>query len=334
MLLLSTHLAGPRRRAACEHRRPSLESNPRGQQDGRLVEYVTDGKGRRVGKMVSGVLTKQWIYRDQLKPVAELDGAGNLVSEFIYGTKGNAPDLVVRSGVTYRLVSDQLGSPVLAINTGNSSDIPFQATYAAFGERTLVAGTDDWMPLGFAGGQFDPDTKLTRFGARDYEAVAGRWTTKDRTRFGAIGTNFYQYALNAPVELRDETGRDVYLCQRPIRGWDDPDQSNRMNGPDFSGNPFHHDYFCVFQGGFWICGGQGASGSQFGSPGTNSPEEYKPGRCDQKSKDDTCVDDCVASAVDSGKRPHFDIRGGGFGTNCQEWADMTLRQCEESCANM
>ncbi len=65
------------------------------------------------------------------------------------------PDLVIRGGNAYRIVSDQLGSPVLAINTANSSDIPLQATYSAFGERTLVVGTDDWMPFGFAGGHYD-----------------------------------------------------------------------------------------------------------------------------------------------------------------------------------
>ena len=188
-----------------EHVRPSLESNPRGQQDGRLIEYVTDGKGRRIGKMVNGVLTKQWIYRDQLKPVAELDGTGNLVSEFIYGTKSNVPDLVVRGGVTYRLVSDQLGSPVLAINSANSSDVPFQATYAAFGERTLVAGIDDWMPFGFAGGTYDPDTKLTRFGWRDYYATTGRWVGKEPLRF-VVGKNFYAFSLNDPVNYVDLTG--------------------------------------------------------------------------------------------------------------------------------
>jgi RHS repeat-associated protein len=177
--------------------------------DGRLIEYVTDGKGRRVGKMVNGVLVKQWLYRDQLKPVAELDGAGNLMSEFIYGTKGNVPDLVIRGGATYRLVSDQLGSPLMAINTANSSDVPFQSTYAAFGERTLVGGADDWMPFGFAGGLYDPDTKLTRFGARDYDARFGRWVSKDPIRFRGGSVDLYGYVLNDPVNLTDSWGQVV-----------------------------------------------------------------------------------------------------------------------------
>ena len=216
-------LGGPRRRAAKRAPAAVMRRNPRGQQstydamgsliavslhDGRLIEYVTDGKGRRIGKMVNGVLTKQWLYRDQLQPVAELDGTGNLVSEFIYGTKANTPDLVIRGGNTYRIVSDQLGSPVLAINTANSSDVPFQATYAAFGERTIVAGTDDWMPFGFAGGQFDPDTKLTRFGARDYNSTVGRWVSKDALLFGGGQTNIYAYCLNEPVNHVDQLGLD------------------------------------------------------------------------------------------------------------------------------
>ena len=155
--------------------------------------------------MVNGVLTKQWLYRDQLKPVAELDGAGNLVSEFIFGTKANVPDLVIRGGVTYRIVSDQMGSPVLAINTANSSDVPFQATYSAWGEQTLVSGTDDWMPFGFAGGHFDPDAKLTRFGTRDYGAAIGRWTRKDGFRFRPE-TNVYVYSWNDPVNALDSNG--------------------------------------------------------------------------------------------------------------------------------
>jgi tetratricopeptide (TPR) repeat protein len=74
-------------------------------------DYLVDGMGRRVGKKRNGVLLKQWVYRDALKPVAELDGAGNLVSEFVYGSKSSVADYVRRGGNTYRVISDQLGSP-------------------------------------------------------------------------------------------------------------------------------------------------------------------------------------------------------------------------------
>lgn len=43
---------------------------------GDLITYLVDGMGRRVGKKKNGVLLKQWIYRDALKPAVELDGSG------------------------------------------------------------------------------------------------------------------------------------------------------------------------------------------------------------------------------------------------------------------
>jgi len=55
--------------------------------DGRVIAYVIDGANRRVGKKVNGVLVKGWLYKDSLKPIAELDGAGNVVAEFVYGSK-------------------------------------------------------------------------------------------------------------------------------------------------------------------------------------------------------------------------------------------------------
>jgi RHS repeat-associated protein len=175
--------------------------------NGDLVEYLVDGMGRRVGKKKNGVLLKQWIYRDALKPVAELDGAGNLVSEFVYGTKRTVPEYVVRGGATFRVVSDQLGSPLYAVNVANSGDVPFGASYTGFGYAT---GTGlDWMPFGFAGGAYDPDTKFVRFGARDYEPVAGRWTSKDPVRYRSQELNFFVYALSDPVNSLDPTGLDA-----------------------------------------------------------------------------------------------------------------------------
>jgi YD repeat-containing protein len=64
--------------------------------DSTLIEYVIDGQNRRIGKKVDGVLTKAWLYKDQLKPIAEMDGAGNLTARFVYGSKSNVPDVVMQ----------------------------------------------------------------------------------------------------------------------------------------------------------------------------------------------------------------------------------------------
>ncbi|MGK2858268.1 MAG: hypothetical protein ACSLFQ_13790 [Thermoanaerobaculia bacterium] len=76
--------------------------------DGTVIEYMIDGQNRRVGKKVNGVLERAWLYADQLNPVAELDGAGNVVSRFVYGTRTNVPDYMIRGAATYRIVSDHL----------------------------------------------------------------------------------------------------------------------------------------------------------------------------------------------------------------------------------
>jgi len=70
--------------------------------DGSLSTSLT-ARGGALARWSMESLPSSGFYHSQLKPVAELDGSGNLVSEFIYGTKGNVPDLVIRGGATYRL---------------------------------------------------------------------------------------------------------------------------------------------------------------------------------------------------------------------------------------
>ena len=62
------------------------------------------------------------------------------------------------------------------------------------------------MPFGFAGGLYDPDTKLVRFGARDYDAEVGRWTAKDPIRFGGGDANLYGYVMTDPANSVDPHG--------------------------------------------------------------------------------------------------------------------------------
>lgn len=59
------------------------------------------------------------------------------------------------------------------------------------------------QPFGFAGGLYDKDTGLVRFGARDYDVQTGRWTAKDPILFAGGDTNLYGYVLDDPINFRD-----------------------------------------------------------------------------------------------------------------------------------
>jgi RHS repeat-associated protein len=91
----------------------------------------------------------------------------------------------------------------LVVNTSTGA-IAQRIDYDEFGNITQDTNPG-FQPFGFAGGLYDADTGLTRFGARDYDAQIGRWTTKDPIRFGG-GQNLYGYVLNDPVNLVDLAG--------------------------------------------------------------------------------------------------------------------------------
>jgi RHS repeat-associated protein len=168
--------------------------------DGRRVEYNVDPLNRRVGKKVDGVLVKRWVYSDQLAVAAEIDASGQ-VARFVSGgyfTKG---------GATYRLVRDHLTSVRLVVDTSTGA-IAQRLEYDEYG-RVLVDTNPGFQPLGFGGGLYDPDTGLVRFGARDYDALTGRWLDKDPLGFDGGDANLYAYAQNNPINYVDPYGTDV-----------------------------------------------------------------------------------------------------------------------------
>jgi RHS repeat-associated protein len=67
---------------------------------------------------------------------------------------------------------------------------------------------------------YDPDTRLTRFGARDYDAETGRWTAKDPILFAGGDTNLYGYVLNDPINWVDPFGlQRVFVDTSGIVSW-------------------------------------------------------------------------------------------------------------------
>ena len=171
---------------------------------GTQIAYVIDGLNRRVGKKVDGALVQAFLYEELLHPVAELDGSGNVVSRFVYGTGGDVPDYLVRGGNTYRVIPDHLGSPRLVVDVATGA-IAQQIAYDSFG-NVISDSNPGFQPFGFAGGIYDRDTKLTRFGARDYDAETGRWTAKDPILFAGGAANLYGYVSNDPTNHTDVAG--------------------------------------------------------------------------------------------------------------------------------
>jgi RHS repeat-associated protein len=178
--------------------------------DGTEVRYLLDGLGRRVGKLVDGVLVAQWLWSDSLRIAAELDGAGNLVARFVYATRVNVPDLVIMGGATYRVIHDHLGSPLYVLDTSTGAVVQ-ERRFDAWG-NTLVDTNPGFIPFGFAGGLEDLDTGLVRFGARDYDPELGRWASKDPIGFGGGDPNLYGYVLGDPVNRGDPDGRYASLA--------------------------------------------------------------------------------------------------------------------------
>ncbi len=111
---------------------------------------------------------------------------------------------MLRDGKAYRLIGDHLGSVRMVIDA-DTGDVAQRMDYDAWGKITYDSNPG-FQPFGYAGGIYDPDTGLTRFGARDYDAEVGRWTAKDPILFRGGDTNLYGYVLQDPVNYIDPTG--------------------------------------------------------------------------------------------------------------------------------
>jgi RHS repeat-associated protein len=165
--------------------------------DGRSIDYVIDSENRRVAKKINGAVVRKWIYEGRLKPVAEFDGSGTLLARYLDG-------VTVKGSTSYRVVADHLGAPRLLVNSTTGA-VGQRLDLDEWGRVTADSGVG-FQVFGFAGGIYDPDTGLVRFGARDYDPVVGRWTSKDPIRFESGESSLYRYVGNDPTNRTDPAG--------------------------------------------------------------------------------------------------------------------------------
>jgi RHS repeat-associated protein len=172
--------------------------------NGTVVSYLYDGGGRRVGKRINGTLVQGFLYGGDRHPVAELDGSGVVVRQFVYGTRPDVPDLILQGGTTYRIIADPVGSVRFVVNT-QSGALVQQVDYDAFG-RVIQNSAPNVQPFGFAGGIVDSEVGLVQLGLRFYESETGRWISRDPILFDGATPNLYSYAGSDPINASDRTG--------------------------------------------------------------------------------------------------------------------------------
>jgi len=174
------------------------------------IEYVIDGKDRRVAKKINGVLTEAYLYQGDVNPIAALDNNGNVIAQYVYASQDNIPDYIITDNSTYRLITDDLGSVRLVVDIA-TGEIIQRLDYDVWG-NILVDTNPGFQPFGFAGGLYEPNTGLTRFGARDYDPQIGRWTAQDPIGHASQDTNLYTYVYNDPVNNTDPSGLFVPIA--------------------------------------------------------------------------------------------------------------------------
>ena len=173
-----------------------------------LITYQHDPLGRLIEEMVDGEIQRRFVYQSPLQPIAELDGDSNIRSIFGYASSPLAPDYMLRDGATYRIFKDHQGSPRVVINC-DSGEVAQILRHDEFG-RVLEDTAPAFQPFGFAGGLFDSNTQLLRFGARDYDPSTAQWTAVDPIGYRSGSTNLYSYVSGDPVNRIDPDGLREY----------------------------------------------------------------------------------------------------------------------------
>ena len=152
----------------------------------KTITYKHNALNQRVAKLVDGKVVEKYLWKDLTTLLAVYDKDNTLVQRFEY-TDRRMPLTMTMNSQTYHLHYDQVGT-LRVVTNAHGQNIK-EITYDTYGNILSDTNESLSIPFGFAGGLYDPDTKLTRFGYRDYDAYTGKWTAKDPIGFDGGDSN-------------------------------------------------------------------------------------------------------------------------------------------------
>ncbi|XP_039209345.1 teneurin-2 isoform X2 [Crotalus tigris] len=185
------------------------------------VQYRYDGLGRRASYKTNLGHHLQYFYADLHNPTRithVYNHSNSEITSLYYDLQGHLFAMESSSGEEYYVASDNTGTP-LAVFSINGLMIK-QLQYTAYGEIYHDSNPDFQIVIGFHGGLYDPLTKLVHFTQRDYDVLAGRWTSPDYTMWKNVGKepapfNLYMFKSNNP--LSNELDLKNYVTD--VKSW-------------------------------------------------------------------------------------------------------------------
>uniref|UniRef100_A0A8C4LXV5 Teneurin-2 n=1 Tax=Equus asinus asinus TaxID=83772 RepID=A0A8C4LXV5_EQUAS len=183
------------------------------------VQYRYDGVGRRASYKTNLGHHLQYFYSDLHNPTRithVYNHSNSEITSLYYDLQGHLFAMESSSGEEYYVASDNTGTP-LAVFSINGLMIK-QLQYTAYGEIYYDSNPDFQMVIGFHGGLYDPLTKLVHFTQRDYDVLAGRWTSPDYTVWKNVGKepapfNLYMFKSNNPLKIF------IFVSTIDVKSW-------------------------------------------------------------------------------------------------------------------
>ncbi|KAL8191222.1 UNVERIFIED_CONTAM: Teneurin-4 [Gekko kuhli] len=190
--------------------------------NGWSVKYRYDGLGRRVSSKTAHGHHLQFFYADLTSPtkVTHLyNHSSSEITSLYYDLQGHLFAMELSSGDEFYIACDNTGTP-LAVFSGTGLMIK-QILYTAYGEIYMDTNPNFQIIIGYQGGLYDPLTKLVHMGKRDYDVLAGRWTSPDHEIWKRLSSsnimpfNLYMFKNNNPIS----NSQDIKCYMTDVNSW-------------------------------------------------------------------------------------------------------------------